>query len=68
MDDRFNRIALCKDCDGLTITVAQPLPVNGFRFDGPDGPIVESGPTTIYVTRLDAEPCPNLTAEEPRRG
>ncbi|PWI15971.1 hypothetical protein DI272_18730 [Streptomyces sp. Act143] len=50
-------LSLCAACGGLQVLEARPLDVLGFTLNGPDGPIATSGPTTLYLTRL--EPCPN---------
>lgn len=57
MADCRHDLILCADCGGLQVLEAQRLDVTGFTLNGPDGPIATSGPTALYIARID--PCPN---------
>lgn len=54
-------LSLCPDCGGLHVIEQQRLDVLSFRMDGPDGPIVTSGPGVMFLGRID--PCPNTPRE-----
>lgn len=61
MPDCRNDLFLCPDCGGLQVLEVQRLDVTGFTLNGPDGPLVTSGATTLRIARID--PCPNTPRE-----
>ncbi|MFD5570461.1 hypothetical protein [Streptomyces cadmiisoli] len=60
--DHWDRLDLCPQCQGLTITRMTRLHgVSDFRMWDGDGRLMSSGrPAAVYLSRV--EPCPNTPA------
>ncbi|WP_405759451.1 hypothetical protein OG234_13235 [Streptomyces sp. NBC_01420] len=58
------RLDLCPDCEGPTLTPMTRLDATSFTLHGPPGALTAVGPAAVYIGSV--EPCPNRPEEAPR--